>query len=83
MADLNLNEVAFLKEKILEDPVGRIVLKAFFAHQAAVNNGRAVSYLTSYQQQEALEHAFFANCYARAFSALEDFCRDQLRSAHP
>ena len=80
MADLRLNEAAFLQQ-ILEDHGGRIALKAFFANRAAYHTGRAVSYLTSYDEKSAMEHAFFANCYGHGFSELEQFCKEQLSKA--
>ena len=80
MAELRLDEVAFLKN-LLEDHTARIALKAFFVHQAAFHTGRAVSYLTSYEEKSAMEHAFFANAYEQGFSALESFCAEQLKKA--
>lgn len=68
-------------KQFIDSYEGRIVLKAFFAHQASYHTGRAVSYLTSYDQKEAMEHAFFANCYGQAFSDLEQFCAEQLAKA--
>ncbi len=80
MAELRLQEAAVLKQ-FLEDHDGRIALKAFFHHQAAYHTGRAVQYLTSYDQKEAMENAFFANAYERGFSELEQFCAEQLSKA--
>jgi hypothetical protein len=80
MAELRLQEAAVLKQ-FLEDYDGRIALKAFFHHMAAQYTGKAVSYLTSYSQQDALENAFFANCYERGFAELEQFCKEQLTKA--
>lgn len=80
MADLRLNEAALLKQA-LEDHGLRIALKAFFVNRAAYHTGRAVSYLTSYDEKAAMEHAFFANCFTQGFSELEQFCKEQLAKA--
>lgn len=80
MADLRLNEVSYLKQ-FLEDYSGKIALKAFFANRAAYHTGKAVSYLTSYDEKSAMEHAFFANAYAQGFNELEQFCKEQLMQA--
>lgn len=80
MAELRLTEAAVLRQ-FLEDHDGRIALKAFFQHQAAYHTGKAVQYLTAYQEKEALENAFFANAYERGFNELEQFCAEQLKQA--
>lgn len=80
MAEIRLQEAAVLKQ-FLEDYDGRIALKAFFANRAAYHTGRAVSYLTSYNEKDAMEHAFFANCYSQGYSDLEQFCKEQLAKA--
>ena len=80
MAELRLQEAAVLKQ-FLEDYDGRIALKAFFHHVAADNTGKAISYLTSYDEKAAMEHAFVANWLARGFNELEQFCKEQLAKA--
>lgn len=80
MADLRLNEAALLKQA-LEDHGLRIALKSFFHHAAAENTGKAISYLTSYDEKSALEHAFIANWLNRGFNELEQFCKEQLAKA--
>jgi hypothetical protein len=80
MADLRLSEAGILRQ-FLDDHSGRIALKAFFANRAAYHTGRAVSYLTSYDEKNAMEHAFFANCFSQGFSDLEQFCKEQLAKA--
>ena len=80
MADLRLSEAALLKQ-MLEDHGMRTVLKAFFANRASYHTGHAVSYLTSYDEKNAMEHAFFANCFTQGFNDLEQFCNEQLKKA--
>ena len=80
MAQLSLTEAGVLKQ-ILEDHSARIALKAFFLHRHAYHTGRAIESLTAYDQQTAMEQAFFANCYERGFSELEAFCKEQIAKA--
>jgi hypothetical protein len=80
MADLRLSEAVVL-QRFLEDYDGRIALKAFFHHMSAYHTGNAVSYLTSYDERNAMEHAFYANAFVRAFGDLEQFCKEQLAKA--
>ena len=80
MAELRLGEADFLR-RFLEDPTGRLTLRTFFVSRANYHRGRAVEYLTNYEQANAMEQAFFANCYERGFTELESFCKEQMAKA--
>lgn len=80
MADLRLNEARLLQQ-FASDPNGNLVLRAFFTTQAEYHTGKCVSYMLEYNTQLAQEHAFKANAYAEAMTALETYCKEQLNKA--
>ena len=80
MADLRLNEAAFLK-KFLDDPSGELAMRAFFNSLAREHTEKCVRAMLAYDQKEAQENAFFANAYQEGMTRLRQFAKEQLNAA--
>lgn len=76
MAELKEAEAKILQQ-FLEDPNGRLALKAFFLSQAAHFATKSHAHMQNYNMPGAQEAAFFSNAYQGGFTRLEDFSREQ------
>lgn len=78
--DLRLSEADYLW-RLVTDPQGEIVLRAFFTSQAQEYGDKALAAIMTYDTATAQEYAFYANAYREGLTRLGEFAQSQLEKA--